>query len=734
MTMISSLWKKLLPLCMVVLFASLGVAGICSAKAVPDMVTIQSVDIGSSKVVLRTDSSQISFDSYKLGAPPRLVVDVMDALPEFNERAFVVDEGYSGVRVGLYADKTRFVFDAADNILPDAQVVQQVNDIVIQWGAAAVASPAEKIAVISSGKPVSVESIDFDAAKGVSVFKVKLSADAKFVPAKVEGDIIRFGVKNAVIPRALRRVVDASVFPSAVLQIIPYSTIIGGERCVMFAANMKGPVEFSVADNGSVLTFRSVDGPFAEAAPPAFGTVNIPVDNSVVDSIAFANNEFADDQVAQVIASLSDSDNQSTDMMDGEVVKVYTGEPVSLVFDDVDIRKVMQLIAEISDQNLILSDNVKGNISLRLHDVPWDQALDLVLEVKELGTINQGNVVRILPQKQIDDMKTARLQAKQKIKTLEETQTQIFEVSYKDVDSIEDVLDDMVSDQGEVSAIDGSKKIMVTDIPSKLIEVAELLKQLDEPVKQVMIEARIVEASNGSDLKLGVNWGVSYDNSFVGGNSTGGSAAGYPTSTNNNAIGLDSASTGLGGDFLLPSVVGTSGIGVAGKLLYDLTTLELKLAALEASDEIKIVSSPKVLALDGEEAEISDGVQIPYKTVSDQGTVTEFQDATLSLKVTPEVNPDGTVILTVEATNSRPGSTYSDGTGIDTKEVKTKLLLKSGETSVIGGVYVESVSDTSEGVPLLKDIPYLGALFRSNINNSSRRELLIFITPRIVSE
>jgi len=338
---------------------------------------------------------------------------------------------------------------------------------------------------------------------------------AKLIPAKVDGDIIRFGVKNAVIPRALRRVVDASVFPSAVLQIVPYSTIIAGERCVMFAATMKGPVDYSVVDVGARLTFSSVDGPFAEVASPALSTVSIPVDTSAV-----VYDAAPEDQVAQVISALSEGENLSEDALGDEVVKVYTGEPVSLVFDDVDIRKVMQLIAEISDQNLILSDNVTGNISLRLHDVPWDQALDLVLEVKELGTIKQGNVVRVLPLKQIEDMKTARLQATKKIKTLEETQTQIFEVNYKDTDTIEDVIDDMISDQGEVSAIDGSKKIMVTDIPSKLIEVGALLKQLDEPVKQVMIEARIVESNTSSGLDLGVNWGFSFDNDAAGGLTT----------------------------------------------------------------------------------------------------------------------------------------------------------------------------------------------------------------------
>ena len=727
--MISSVLKKLLAFCAVVLLATLGLTEICCAQSSPEMVTVQSVEIDSNRIFLHTDSDKLSFDSYTLAAPPRLVVDVLGAIPEFSERSFSVGNGFSGVRIGLYAEKTRFVFDGANNALPDAEVVQQGNDVLISWGAANLAvKPTKRVAsVVKYGKPASVKSIDFDSNAGVSTFKIVLTADAKYIPAKVDGDIVRFGVKNAVIPRALRRVVDASVFPSAVLQIVPYSTIIAGERCVMFAASMKGPVEYSVDGRGKTLTFKTVDGPFAEAQVDKISRVAIPV-NGVSPTGSVEQQSLAGDDVANVIETLSvaQCDNGTPgDALteDGEeIVKVYTGVPVTLVFDDADIRKVMQLLAEVSDQNLILSDDVKGKISLRLHDVPWDQALDLVLQIKQLGTIESGNVVRILPLKKIEEMKTARLQSKKKIKTLEETQTRIFEVSYKDTDTIEDVLDDMITDQGEVSAIEGSKKIMVTDIPSKLVEIDALLKELDEPVKQVMIEARIVEASMGSALNLGVNWGLNYTNDDTG------------------AIGIEHVDTGsvsLGGDFLLPATIGTAGIGADltyGRLGLDDLVLDLKLAALESADELKIVSSPKVLTLDGEEAEISDGVQIPYKTISDQGTKTEFQDATLSLKVTPEVNPDNTIILTVEASNSRPGSTYSDGTGIDTKEVTTKLLLKSGETSVIGGVYVESETDSNQGVPLLKDIPYVGALFRSKINNNSRRELLIFITPRIVSQ
>jgi type IV pilus assembly protein PilQ len=198
---------------------------------------------------------------------------------------------------------------------------------------------------------------------------------------------------------------------------------------------------------------------------------------------------------------------------------------------------------------------------------------------------------------------------------------------------------------------------------------------------------------------------------------------------------MDSVGIGLGGAFLLPSTIGTSGLGgefTFGRLGFDDKVLDLRISALESAGKGRVVSSPKILTLDGEEAEITDGTEIPYKTTSQDGTTTEFEEASLSLTVTPEINPDDSLLLDIEATNSRPGPTYSDGTGIITKEAKTKLLVKNGITTVIGGVYVDSEITTQEGVPLIKDIPFLGRLFRSDRNSNERRELLIFITPRIV--
>jgi type IV pilus assembly protein PilQ len=381
----------------------------------------------------------------------------------------------------------------------------------------------------------------------------------------------------------------------------------------------------------------------------------------------------------------------------------------------------MRLISEISDLNLIVSEDVQGNISLRLQDVPWDQALDLILEIQELGMIKKGNVARVLPLKKIQEMETERLRAKQEVKRLEETVTEIFAINYKDAESFEGVIDDILSDQGEVQVIEGSKKIMVNDIPSKLDEIRTVLKELDEPIKQVMIEARIVEANTRAGQSLGINWGFSYSNDEAG---------------NIGIENIDTADIGLGGAFTLPSPSAAPGLGaelIFGRLGIDDKVLSLKLAALENSGKGRVISSPKVLALDGETARIAQGEDIPYQAVDDSGNPdTQFKKAELSLEVTSYVNPDNTLLLEISASNSSRGDNTDNGPAINTKDAETKLLLENGETTVIGGIYTENEQKNESGTPFLKEIPYIGNLFKHRVTSKDRTELLIFITPRIV--
>lgn len=711
--------------------------------------TVTAVQLGVDTVSILTDTATPKFNTYTLGAPERLVVDVIDVTPAFSERLYSINSGFSNVRVGLYADKTRFVFDASGEQLPEAKVYVDGSEIVVDWSGAKNTLETENLAsrtatgtsLVSAqrayspqpGAPAVATEINFNLVGSSSVFNANFGGDTnqlELIQPRTKEGIIRFGVANAAIPRSLRRVVDASVFPSSVLQITPYSTIIDGTRNVMFAVHLKGDVEYSVRLNGDTLEFSCANAEFADmAAEDAQVAVDVPGADLEYSTLSAApiTDRYSDTKdltVGEVLESLSAIGEADDADMFAEPAKVYTGEPVSLVFDDADIRKVLRLISEISDINLIVSQEVQGSLSLRLQDVPWDQALDLILDIQELGMIQKGNVARVLPLKKIQAMETERLRSKQEVKRLEDTKTEIFSINYKDANSFEDVIKDILSTQGEVRAIKGSKKIMVNDIPSKLEEVRDLLKQIDEPLKQVMIEARIVEANTSDGIDLGINWGFDYNNDASG--SIGTSS-------------LDSGSAGLGGAFLLPAEIGTAGLGGAltfGRSGFDSLVLDMRISALETSGKGRVVSSPKVLTLDGETAKIEQGTSIPYQSVSQDGTSTQFEDATLALEVTPEINPDNTIILEILASNSTVGNTVSTGAGsapaIDTKEAETKLLLQNGETTVIGGIYVENELSSETGTPFLKDIPLLGHLFKSRNKSNTRNELLIFITPRIV--
>ncbi|MGM0416428.1 MAG: type IV pilus secretin PilQ [Thermodesulfobacteriota bacterium] len=739
----------------VLLFAVLMLPGLQSVVHA-QMNTVTAVQFGVDTASIVTDAANPEFNTYTLGAPERLVVDIADVTPAFPERSYDINSGFSSVRVGLYADKTRFVFDATEGQLPEANVYVDGREIVVDWSGAENASGTDDVATRSAtgttlvsaqksyspqpGAPAVATELNFNLVGSESVFTADFGGDTnqlELIQPRTKGDIIRFGVANAAIPRSLRRVIDASVFPSSVLQITPYSTIIDGTRNVMFAVQLKGDVEYTVGLNGNTLEFNCANAEFADMAAE---DMQLAVDVMDADSeynaperaqTADLYSQEEDPTVGDVLESLSSAEEADTSDIVSDPVKVYTGEPVSLVFDDADIRKILRLISEISDINLIVAEEVQGTISLRLQDVPWDQALDLILEIQELGMIQKGNVARVLPLKKIQEMETERLRSKQEVKRLEDTQTEIFAINYKDAESFEDVIDDILSDQGEVQVIEGSKKIMVNDIPSKLEEIRDILRQLDEPVKQVMIEARIVEANTSDGLDLGVNWGFSYQNDEMGGLTTPTGGVGIEN--------MDSVGIGLGGSFLLPGAIGTSGLGgefTFGRLGFDDKVLNLRIAALETAGKGRVVSAPKVLTLDGETAKIEQGTSIPYQSVSDQGTTTEFEDATLSLEVTPEVNPDSTIILEILASNSTVGNTVATGAGsapaIDTKEAETKLLLKNGETTVIGGIYVENELNSVTGTPFLKDIPFFGNLFKSRNKSNTRSELLIFITPRIV--
>ena len=423
----------------------------------------------------------------------------------------------------------------------------------------------------------------------------------------------------------------------------------------------------------------------------------------------------------------------------------YVGDRISLNFQDIEVRAVLQLIADFTELNLVASDSVTGNITLRLQNVPWDQALDLVLKTRGLDSRQIGNVLMVAPAQEIAERERQEIEANKQLAELAPLQSEFIRIRYaKAIDVIElfeagsEEGGSLISERGSVVVDERTNSIVVTDTAAKLSEIRDLIEKVDIPIRQVMIEARIVIASSNIDEQLGIRWGGGYLN--VNGDkftSVAGDTASV-TSLNNQLIG--------GGQVTAPSAPfvdlgvaeGTSGFAV-GFTSTDLF-LTAELSALEASGEGEVVSQPKVITGDKQKASIKSGTEIPYQEGAASGaTTTAFKEAVLKLDVTPNITPDDRVLLDLVVNQDSVGALVPSGNGgfiptIDTTELTTQVLVGNGETVVLGGVFKNEELVKVEKVPVLGDIPYLGKLFKSTANTQQKTETLIFITPRILSE
>ena len=430
----------------------------------------------------------------------------------------------------------------------------------------------------------------------------------------------------------------------------------------------------------------------------------------------------------------------------------FQGEKLSLNFQNVDVRSVLQVIADFTDFNIITSDSVQGNLTLRLKDVPRDQALDIILQAKGLDMRKNGNVIWIAPGDELAAREKLQLEAKAQITDLEQLQTESFQINYHKAKEIFDFLKSkdqtMLSKRGSVVVDERSNKVFVTDVGSRLQALRRLVQEIDVAPRQVLIEARIVEANNTFARDLGVRLGfgdrrnrslggggkIGFGTSeFASGNADGtiNTGANAPINTILRRVGESATS----GDGFLPTGFGALNLTLFNNSLTRFLNLELQ--ALESDGRGRVVSSPRVLTANQVEASIEQGTEIPYQEASSSGaTSVSFKKAVLSLKVKPQITPDGRLQLSIEVNKDRPlyENAILNVPPIETKNVKSEVLIENGGTVVIGGIYEEEESTGEDKVPLLGDVPVLGHLFKSQSTVSNRKELLVFITPRIVSD
>ncbi|MFQ2917965.1 type IV pilus secretin PilQ [Aeromonas allosaccharophila] len=420
--------------------------------------------------------------------------------------------------------------------------------------------------------------------------------------------------------------------------------------------------------------------------------------------------------------------------------KQYQGKPISLNFQDIPVRTVLQLIADFNNLNLVTTDSVGGNITLRLDGVPWEQALDIILKVRGLDKRLDNNILLVAPAEEIAAREKQQLESRNQVADLAQLYTEYLQINYAKASEVAALLSSestkLLSPRGAVSVDERTNVLVVKDTADVISSIKRMLDILDIPVKQVVIEARMVTIDDGFDEALGVRWGVTKNDGH--GNSTSGSIEGNDGSGNGTGTNTKpSVDDRMNVNLPVTNAAGTLAFQVAR--LADGTLLDLELSALEKESKAEIIASPRVTTANQKPALIEQGTEIPYVESSSSGaTSVTFKKAVLSLKVTPQITPDNRVILDLTVTQDTKGETVPTGTGdavsINAQSITTQVLVNNGETLVLGGIYQQTIKSDVTKVPLLGDIPGLGALFRKTTSENKKRELLIFVTPKIVTD
>ena len=407
----------------------------------------------------------------------------------------------------------------------------------------------------------------------------------------------------------------------------------------------------------------------------------------------------------------------------------YTGERLSLTFQNIEVRAVLQLLADFTGLNLVVSDNVSGNLSLRLKNVPWEQALDIILKTKGLGMRKTGNVVLIAPSAEIAAREKLELESQKQIEELAPLRTEWFQINYAKGSAIAALLksssNNLLSSRGSITIDARTNTLLIQDTSDKLAQIRAVITRLDIPVKQVLIESRIVIANRDFTRNMGVRFGVA-------GTKTNGQ---YQYTVGGDGVAATTPNTGIGDlivDLPAGGSAGTIGLAIAKA---SSAVVQLELSALQVEGEGEIISSPRLITANQKSATIQSGVEIPYQEASSSGaTSVSFKTAALSLTVTPQITPDDQIILDLQVNKDSIGSIFNGVPSIDTRSIKTQTLVSNGETVVLGGIYEQTKIKNNSRIPFFADIPVVGKLFQDDRKRDDRSELLIFVTPKIIKD
>ncbi len=415
----------------------------------------------------------------------------------------------------------------------------------------------------------------------------------------------------------------------------------------------------------------------------------------------------------------------------GSTAQSYRGAKGTFIYRGASVREVVRRMAKMGGFNLIITGDVKGTVDMELREIPWDQALAIVLEESGLGAFVEGNVIKISSLEHISKRRRKESDAALLVEKTEKIVSEQIFVNYASAREIAAGLKTLLTKRGKVAVDNRTNSITVLETPLNIGRIKSIIESLDKPTPKILIESRIVQAGVDFSRELGIQWGATYRSKKTG--------ARFPSSIQVGGTRIQSPFGNVGNGFIvdMPASVETGSGGTLGVVLGNLAgtfDLDIRLSALEDKGKVKILSSPKIMTVDNTVARIEQGISIPFSTVSEQGTKTEFADATLSLEVKPKITNDGHIFMDIHVTDNSPDATLSVGEqpSIRRNEAKTRVLAENGETIVLGGIVTSTVSNANSKVPILSSIPLLGVLFKSSRKTIVERELLLFITPRIV--
>ena len=639
--------------------------------------------------------------SFTIENPARLSFDLPGTRIGLDKKSMDVGAGVlTSIRTVQAKDKTRVVLSLSKNV--PYQIRSEANAVYVNLNAQMIAAN-KAVTAVEGGVSGTVDEIDFRRGMaGEGKVTIEFSDPSTVLNMQEKGKKILVDFVNTNFPQKLIRRLDVTDFATPVNTIDAFNTD-SGARLVL---DTSGDYEHMAYQTGSkfVIDVRPITPEeVAEAKKDKFG---------------------------------------------------YSGEKLSLNFQNIEVRAVLQLLADFTGLNVVASDSVQGNITLRLKNVPWDQALDIILKTRGLGMRKTGNVVLIAPNDEIVEREEKEMKAEQQKLQLAPVKTRYHQINYAKAKDIARMLkaekNSILTDRGSVTIDERTNTLMVLETAEKHEEIAALIAQLDVPVRQVMIESRIVVASDDFSKDIGVRAGYTkvqphdVGSGQISGISTvTGSAVGGDTMT---ASAINNLASGGGSPYpvTLPTLSNRYNVNLpappsAGRIALALLgsdyLVDLELSALQTEGKGELLSNPRVITSNQTEALIEQGVDIPYQEASSSGaTSTSFKKAVLSLKVTPQITPDDRVKMDLEVKKDDVGGIYGGVPSINTSSVTTQVLVDNGDTIVLGGIYEQNTAEGVSKVPLLGDIPILGHLFKSTTKSMSKGELLIFVTPRILSE